>query len=152
MVSAKKIIKKNLLTILTVLAVVGGTVVGCIIRANSAEKWTKREIMYLQFPGDVFLRMLKSLIIPLLVASVVSAIGSLDVSLSKKIAMRSILFYMTTTISAVILGIILVLIIRPGEGAARLFAEDTGKGFKVRRVLTQDTLMDLIRWDFFINL
>lgn len=53
---------------------------------------------------------------------------------------------MTTTISAVILGIILVLIIRPGEGAARLFAEDTGKGFKVRKVLTQDTLMDLIRY------
>lgn len=148
MASAKKIIKNNLLTILTVLAVVGGTIVGCIIRLYS-QNWSKREIMYLQFLGDIFLRMLKSLIIPLLVASVVSAIGSLDVGLSKKIAIRSILFYMTTTISAVILGIILVLIIRPGEGAAKLFVEDNTKGFKVRKVLTQDTLMDLIRYVIF---
>lgn len=145
MASFKKIIRRNLLTILTALAVLLGTLVGCIIRSTGTQTWSKRDIMYLQFPGDIFLRMLKALIIPLLVASVVSAIGFLDLSLSKKIAIRSILFYMTTTISAVVLGIILVLTIKPGKVDKSLFKEEFDKKVEVRRVLTQDTLMDLIR-------
>lgn len=145
MASFKKIVRRNLLTILTALAVLLGTLVGCIIRSTGTQTWSKRDIMYLQFPGDIFLRMLKALIIPLLVASVVSAIGFLDLSLSKKIAIRSILFYMTTTISAVVLGIILVLTIKPGKVDKSLFKEEFDKKVEVRRVLTQDTLMDLIR-------
>lgn len=44
--------------------------------------------MYIQYPGDLFLRMLKCLIVPLIVSSITSAIGALDLSLSKKIAFR----------------------------------------------------------------
>ena len=46
--------------------------------------------MYIQYPGDLFLRMLKCLIVPLIVSSITSAIGALDLSLSKKIAFRSV--------------------------------------------------------------
>lgn len=67
-------------------------------------RWTPREVMYIQFPGDLFLRMLKGLIIPLLVASVTSAIGSLDFTLSKKIGGRAILYYVSTTLLAVVEG------------------------------------------------
>lgn len=75
--------------------------------------------------------------------------GFLDLSLSKKIARRSILFYMCTTISAVILGIILVLLIRPGAGAADIGEEEKRRHSVARRnVLTQDTLLDLIRFEF----
>ncbi|ERL87611.1 hypothetical protein D910_05002 [Dendroctonus ponderosae] len=138
-------IKKNLLTILTVVGVVGGTAVGLMLRAISS-KWSSREIMYLAFPGELFLRMLKALIIPLLMASVISAIGSLDLSLSKKIAIRSILYYATTTICAVVLGIILVVAIRPGEGTVPWKPTDEDETSRVltRHVLTQDTLLDLI--------
>lgn len=68
---------------LTVLGVIAGIALGCILKV-SKEEWTPREIMYLNFPGDLFLRMLKGLILPLIVASIVSAIGSLDLSLSGK--------------------------------------------------------------------
>lgn len=72
--------------------------------------------------------------------------GFLDLSLSKKIARRSILFYMCTTISAVILGIILVLIIKPGTGAFDMEETERKRAALPRRnVLTQDTLLDLIR-------
>ncbi|ENN80094.1 hypothetical protein YQE_03453, partial [Dendroctonus ponderosae] len=146
-------IKKNLLTILTVVGVVGGTAVGLMLRAISS-KWSSREIMYLAFPGELFLRMLKALIIPLLMASVISAIGSLDLSLSKKIAIRSILYYATTTICAVVLGIILVVAIRPGEGTVPWKPTDEDETSRVltRHVLTQDTLLDLIRNFFPPNL
>lgn len=139
-------VRNNLLTILTVVGVIAGTAVGCTLRSLSKEKWNQRETMYLMFPGEIFLRMLKSLIIPLLMSSIISAVGSLDLSLSKKIAVRSILYYATTTVCAVILGIILVVTIRPGAGAIAASKDDYSKdeGLK-RKVLTQDTLLDLIR-------
>lgn len=94
----------NALTILTVAGVVGGVVLGVILRNSRDEKWTPREIMYISYAGDLFLRMLKSLILPLIISSLVSAIGSLDLSLSGKIGARAIGYYMVTTICAVVLG------------------------------------------------
>lgn len=139
----KSFLRENLLTILTVVGVVGGTALGILLRSTTGGQWSKRETMYLAFPGEIFLRMLKALIIPLLVSSVVSAIGSLDLSLSKKIAFRSIVYYSATTVCAVILGIILVLTIRPGVGGTAY--EGSKKSPVTRHVLTQDTLLDLIR-------
>lgn len=55
---------------------------------------------------------------------------------------RSIIYYFTTTVCAVILGIILVTVIRPGEGQSTGMQADQ----KVTRdVLTADTLLDLVR-------
>lgn len=85
--------------------------------------------------------MLKTLIIPLLVASVVAAIGSLDLSLSKKIGFMAVGYYATTTILAVIQGIILVTLIQPGGGKP---TEITRSGSS-RNVTTVDTLLDLVR-------
>lgn len=105
------VLKENLLTVITIIGVVGmkwdfifhskislnnifildqstgGTIFGLVLK-NQEKQWTEREIMYIQYPGDLFLRMLKCLIVPLLVSSITSAIGALDLSLSKKIALR----------------------------------------------------------------
>ncbi|XP_077282393.1 LOW QUALITY PROTEIN: excitatory amino acid transporter 1 [Temnothorax americanus] len=129
----------NALTILTVSGVVGGVVLGIILR-STREKWTPREIMYINYFGDLFLRMLKSLILPLIISSLVSAIGSLDLSLSGRIGARAIGYYMATTICAVILGIILVMTIQPGVGSS---AQESKK--PAQNVSTIDTLMDLVR-------
>lgn len=78
----KSCMSENMLTMLTLIAVVIGAILGLILRNVKDEPWTKREIMYIQFPGDIFLRMLKALILPLIVASIISAIGGLDLNLS----------------------------------------------------------------------
>ncbi|XP_031624612.1 excitatory amino acid transporter 3-like [Contarinia nasturtii] len=146
-VNSRGFIQRNLLTILTCVGVLSGVVVGLVLKNSSSTEWTKREIMYIQYPGDLFLRMLKCLIVPLLVSSITHAIGSLDLSMSGKIAKRAITYYMTTTISAVILGIILVTTIRPGvigSDDSQKFANDTPKS-EPKRVYTVDTLLDLIR-------
>lgn len=135
-------LKKNSLTFFTVLGVLGGTGVGLALKEINPH-WTPRQRMYLQFPGDVFLRMLKCLIVPLLVSSITSAIGALDLSLSKRIAFRSIAYYFVTTVSAVVLGIILVSTLRPGDVGKFDKSDSTSR----RNVLTADTLMDLIRYE-----
>ena len=86
--------------------------------------------------------MLKCLILPLIVSSMISAIGSLDLSVSGRIGRRAIVYYMSTTVSAVVLGIVLVLSIRPGDQAD---ANTTASGRQIRQVTTADMLMDLVR-------
>lgn len=104
-------LRSNLLTILTVTGVAAGITLGLILK-DVKSKWSPREVVYVQFVGDLFLRMLKALILPLIVSSLVSAIGSLDLSLSGKIGMRAIVYYMTTTVLAVILGMSYIFLIK----------------------------------------
>ena len=61
--------------------VIGGVVFGLILRSSS-DKWSDREVMYVSYVGEIFLRMLKALILPLIVPSLITAVGSLDMSLS----------------------------------------------------------------------
>merc|ERR1719367_2064455 len=97
--------------------------------------------MYVSYVGEIFLRMLKALILPLIVPSLITAVGSLDLSLSGKVGLRAVTYYFATTILAVILGIILVTAIHPGVGG-----QDKGsKKINARDVTTPDTLMDLVR-------
>lgn len=99
--------------------------------------------MYVQFVGDIFLNMLKCLIIPLLVSSIVQAIGSLDLSLSSKIGFRAIAYYVATTSVAVLQGIILVTVIQPGRHSTS--ANTTATDIASRNITTTDTLLDLFR-------
>ncbi|XP_012282239.1 excitatory amino acid transporter 1 [Orussus abietinus] len=142
-------LKHNALTMLTVSGVFGGIILGVILRASWGGKWPAREMMYVNFLGELFLRMLKSLILPLIMSSLISAIGSLDLSLSGRIGARAITYYMATTVSAVILGIILVVSIQPGKGGSTASVATTGGS---RNITTVDTLLDLARNMFPPNL
>ena len=140
MEKVKGCVKSNALTIGTMGGVVGGVIFGLILR-QCKDDWTEREVMYVSYIGELFLRMLKALILPLIVPSLITAVGSLDLSLSGKVGMRAVTYYLVTTIIAVILGIILVVTIHPGVGG-----QDKGnKKISSRDVTTPDTLMDLLR-------
>ncbi|CAH0546988.1 unnamed protein product [Brassicogethes aeneus] len=142
-------LKANKLTIATVAGVVLGALLGIILRQTKLE-WSGREVMYIGYLGDLFLQMLKSLILPLIISSLVSAIASLDLSLSGRIAGRAIAYYLTTTFAAVVLGIILVVSIKPGVGyTGQTEVQDEQDK---RHVLTVDTLLDLVKNMFPENL
>lgn len=147
-VKVNKHVKEHLLTILTIGAVIAGVVAGVIVRAigldGDADKFPARTVMYVNFIGDIFLRILKSLILPLIVSSLISAVGSLDISLSKKIGIRAILYYLLTTVMAVVLGIILVITIRPGGDGMDNENPNANKQ-TTRYVTTPDTMLDLVR-------
>lgn len=135
------------LTLATLFGVIGGVIFGLLLRQRP-EPWTDREVMYVSYAGELFLRMLKALILPLIVPSLVSAVGSLDMSLCGKVGGRAIIYYMATTVMAVILGIILVISIHPG-----VVGQEKGDfEQESRNVTTPDTLMDLVRNVFPPNL
>ena len=83
------------------------------------------------------------LIIPLIVSSLVSGLAGLDAKASGKMGLRAVVYYMSTTFVAVILGIILVVSIKPGTRTNNI-REDDGTG-NTQSANIADSFLDLIR-------
>ena len=68
----------------------------------------------------------------------------MNLPLSGKVGLRAILYYVTTTLLAVILSVILVVSIKPGDSVSGTHPVDPVEHEK-KNVTTEDTLMDLVR-------
>jgi Na+/H+-dicarboxylate symporter len=95
-------IKKHTLLILTFLGVVIGCALGFVLRSAMLSPET---IMLIAFPGDLLMRMLKMLVLPLVVSSLITGVAVLDPKSSGKIGLYAITYYLITTILAAVLGI-----------------------------------------------
>lgn len=95
------------------------------------------------------MRMLKLVILPLIISSMITGVAALDSNVSGKIGLRAVVYYFCTTIIAVILGIVLVVSIKPGVTQKVNEIDRTGK---TPEVSTVDAMLDLIRNMFPENL
>lgn len=139
----------NLLFVLTLAAVVGGLILGVIIQQTVNPASTDMVIVLLKFPGELLLRMLKCVILPLVVASVITGLGAINAKSCGKIGGVAVAYYMTTTIAAAILGLVMVSVIRPGVGAETADEYDGTKNVTLNEnTNTLDTIMDLFRGAF----
>merc|ERR1712063_86367 len=123
----------------TLMGVIAGVSLGLSLKSVGDGIYTARQAYYVGYPGKIFLNMLKCLILPLIVPSLIASIGSLDLRLSGKIGGRAVLYYMTTTLLAVTLGIILTVVIQPGAANTdtHIQEREESKGTAI------DTLLDL---------
>ncbi|KAK6472765.1 excitatory amino acid transporter 2-like [Huso huso] len=131
---------KNLLLSLTVFGVILGAVCGCLLRYASPIH--PDIVMVIAFPGDILMRMLKMLILPLIISSLITGLAGLDAKASGRLGTRAMVYYMSTTVIAAVLGVILVLIIHPGNPKLK---EHLGEGSKNDEVSSLDAFFDLIR-------
>uniref|UniRef100_A0A8K9WM71 Amino acid transporter n=1 Tax=Oncorhynchus mykiss TaxID=8022 RepID=A0A8K9WM71_ONCMY len=130
--------KRNGLLTLSVIAVVSGCVLGFSLRSFNLSTQAK---IYFSFPGELLMRMLKMLILPLITSSLMSGLSAMDTKASGRLGVLTITYYLWTTFIAVIVGIILVLVIHPGTGT-----EKDGHRAGSGPVMTSaDALLDLIR-------
>ena len=97
-----------------------GIVIGAI--AGIFCGWFFGEAMQsVKWIGDLFLDALKMLIVPLIVAAVITSITAIgDVRHLGKMGGITILYYLTTTAIAVLIGLVMVNIIQPGSSASDL--------------------------------
>ncbi|KAI3375202.1 hypothetical protein L3Q82_021701 [Scortum barcoo] len=141
----KNVCKQNGLLILSVLAVVIGCLLGFFLRGKQL---SEQEVKYFQFPGELLMRMLKMLILPLVVSSLMSGLAALDAKCSSRLGIMTISYYLWTTFVAVVVGIVMVYIIHPGGAAQKEDSEDSKKPM----TSSADALLDLIRNMFPANL
>ncbi|CAL2081344.1 dicarboxylate/amino acid:cation symporter [Tenacibaculum sp. 190524A05c] len=67
--------------------------------------------------GSIFVKLLKLIAVPLIIASLIKGISDLkDISKFKNIGLRTIGIYIGTTVIAITIGLLLVNIVKPGEG------------------------------------
>ncbi|XP_077573299.1 excitatory amino acid transporter 4 [Stigmatopora nigra] len=144
--SVKGVLKRNLFVIFTIAAVALGILLGFALRSHNL---TLREIKYFSFPGELLMRMLKMLVLPLIVSSLVTGMASLDSKASGKMGARAVVYYMVTTLIAVFIGIVIVVIIKPGKGSRD---RPMSKSGNVELVQASDAFLDLIRNMFPPNL
>ncbi|XP_030396527.1 excitatory amino acid transporter 1-like isoform X1 [Gopherus evgoodei] len=143
--SAKDFLRRNAFVLFTITAVLLGIILAFALRPY---KMTYRQIKYFSFPGELLMRMLQMLVLPLIVSSLVTGMASLDGKASGKMGLRAVVYYMMTTIIAVFIGILMVIIIHPGKGSKdKLHREG-----KIEQVQTTDAFMDLVRNMFPPNL
>ena len=89
--------------------------------------------------------MLKFLILPLLGSSLITGIAGLGTSKAGKVAVRALIYYFSTTVIAVVLGLVLVTSIKPGSRNSFNETQSDYDPLKGEKVTTQDTILDLIR-------
>ena len=67
--------------------------------------------------GSIFVKMLKLIAVPLIIASLIKGISDLKyISKFKNIGLKTISIYIATTVIAITIGLLLVNIVKPGEG------------------------------------
>ena len=140
----RKVARENALIIFIIVGVILGFVIGIPlnshVQSSRYDDEERREIvMLISFLGDIFIRLLKLLIVPLIITTIVMAVASLDTTTTGKIGRRTFIYFFFTTFIAVMIGIILVVSIRPGDTAVQHDKE------AVTHVKALVSILDLIR-------
>ncbi|XP_056245685.1 excitatory amino acid transporter 3-like [Seriola aureovittata] len=99
------------------------------------------DILYVGFPGEILMRMLQVVTVPLIATSVITSVSGLNIETSRKIAGRAAAYFVSTTMMAVIIGLILVMIIQPGIA----YAVKSDDSEDEESFSTVDALLDLVR-------
>lgn len=97
--------------------------------------------------GDLFLQLLKMIVAPLILTSLVTGVtGTGNIKGLGRLGSRTMVYYISTSMIAIITGIIMVNIIRPGIGAD-LAKLESGKEAVVETVAAADRGVGQILWE-----
>ncbi len=99
------------------IGMVSGIIFGLVI---SSFDWGKSFMLDWISPlGTIFVNMLKLIAVPLILASLIKGVTDLkDISKFKKIGIKTFSWYILTTTTAIVIGLVLANTIKPGAGIA----------------------------------
>lgn len=81
-------------------------------------------IPYVSWIGDLFLRLLKMVIIPLIVSSIITGVAGIGSSAGiGRLGLKTLSYYISTSLIAILIGLFLVNTFQPGIGVDFSFAE-----------------------------
>ena len=137
-------LKENIQAVLTIVGVIIAFPIGIGMKAY--RDWSDREITYVKFLGELYLNMFQGLVIPLITASMVTSVGTMDLILLKKVGgLGAAVFFMYNLFSG-FLGTVVASTMTPGdEFNTSTFVDDLDADDAVDQTLLQDKLMDIVR-------
>ncbi|XP_061729718.1 excitatory amino acid transporter isoform X1 [Cydia pomonella] len=112
----KKWFIDNTMLVVTLIGVLTGIAIGFGLRPYNLGP---DALMIISYPGELFMRLLKLMILPLIIASLIAGSASLNAKMSGKIAVRTLLYFILTSMFNAFLGILLAMMIHPGQPELR---------------------------------
>ena len=101
-------------------------------------------VKYVAWMGDIFLRALKMVIIPLILSSIISGITSMgEGSNLGRLGFKTLLYYLSTSTLAILTGLAVVNIVKPGVGVELGFTESV-EGLSEKAGSIKDILYRLV--------
>src|SRR5690554_355542 len=83
-----------------------------------------RGIPYISWLGDIFLRALKMVIIPLVFSSIISGVTSMGSGKNLgRLGFKTMMYYLTTSLLAILTGLLVVNLVKPGVGVELGFTQ-----------------------------
>ncbi|KAH8360941.1 hypothetical protein KR093_000534, partial [Drosophila rubida] len=142
----RKWLSDNLMLLVTLSGVLLGVLLGLSLRPLQLHG---DSIMLISYPGELFMRVLKLMILPLVISSLIAGSASLNAKMNGKIALRTLIYFASTSLFNAALGIALVLLIHPGNPDLHTTDERAADRKAVKLL---DSLLDLGRNVFPDNL
>ena len=134
--------KTNRLTLWILIAMVIGIVVGYAMHTGMEEVARKEVADNLKILTEIFLRLVKMIIAPLVFSTLVVGIAKLgDLKTVGRVGGRALLWFMSASLISLLLGMVLVNFLKPGVG---LQLEATGDAADVIGKTSAFTLKDFI--------
>ncbi|ATV42336.1 dicarboxylate/amino acid:cation symporter [Pectobacterium brasiliense] len=109
--------KKNRLLFFIALAILLGIIVGGACHSLLTEQEAKEVVSYFNLVTDVFLRLIKMIIAPLVFATLVSGLASMGNSSSVgRIGLKAMVWFICSSVVSLFIGMMLANIFEPGVG------------------------------------
>jgi Na+/H+-dicarboxylate symporter len=106
------------LTLFILIAMLAGIVVGITLNETIADRATLTNVTgYISILTDIFLRLIKMIIAPLVFATLVTGIAHMgDTAALGRVGVRSIAWFITASLLSLSLGLVMVNLLQPGVG------------------------------------
>jgi Na+/H+-dicarboxylate symporter len=99
-------------------------------------------IMWVKPFGDIFIRLLRMIVVPVIFFSLVVGAASLSPARLGRVGVKIFCYYMATTVVAVVIGLIFANLLQPGAGLNLSAGQAAGKALTPPKVV--DTLLAII--------
>jgi len=77
----------------------------------------KDYVIYFSWMGEIFLRLLKMIVIPLILSSIISGVANMGSDSNfGRLGLKTLAYFLSTTVIAILIGLLLVNLIKPGVG------------------------------------
>lgn len=97
-------------------ALVIGSIVGMIVPKGVILFGNTTLLSIIAPFGDLFIRLLKMIIVPIIVASLIMGTSSIEPSKLGRVGGKAVFFYFITTLFAIVIGLACAFVFRPGSG------------------------------------
>lgn len=119
--------KSNKLTLYIIIAMVAGATLGYIVHENSAPATIDVFSKNIKLLTTIFLRLIQMIISPLVFTTLVVGIAKLgDIKTVGRVGGKALLWFITASLVSLLIGLVLVNLLKPGEGIALSNADVSG--------------------------